>query len=62
MEGEDQEGGDVCTPMTDSRCCTAEANTILFSNYPPIKKLKKRSVGEDVKQEFSDTSLEATHR
>ena len=24
-----QEGGDICTLMADSRCCMAEANTIL---------------------------------
>ena len=41
-----QERGDICTPVVDS-CCTAETNTILQSNYPPIKnkyskKLKKR--------------------
>ena len=32
-----QEGGDVCIPMTDSCCCMAETNTILYSNYPSIK-------------------------
>ena len=32
------EGGDICTLMADSRCCMAEANIILESNYPPIKK------------------------
>ena len=42
MEGEVQEGGDICISMTDSRCYMAEANTILFSNYPPIKKFKKK--------------------
>ena len=31
-----QEGGDICIPVVDS-CCTAETNTILQSNFPPIK-------------------------
>ena len=31
---EDQEGGDVCTPNTDSCCCTAKIITVksLYSN------------------------------
>ena len=29
----DSRGGDMCIHMTDSHCCTAEAN-----NYIPIKK------------------------
>ena len=32
-----QEGGDICTPMADSCCSMAETNTILESNYSPIK-------------------------
>ena len=31
------EGGDICILGADSHCCTAEANTTLRSNYPPIK-------------------------
>ena len=38
---EAQEGGDVCILKADSWCCTAETNTTLESNYPPIKKKKK---------------------
>ena len=37
---EAQEGGDVCILKADSWCCTAETNTTLESNYPPIKKKK----------------------
>ena len=32
-----QERGDACIPMADSCWCTAENNTTLQSNYPPIK-------------------------
>ena len=32
-----QEGGNLCILMTDAYCYTAETNTILQSNYPPIK-------------------------
>ena len=33
-----QVGGAVCIPTADSCWCIAETNTILQSNYPPIKK------------------------
>ena len=33
-----QDRGDICTLTADSRGYTAETNTILQSNYPPIKK------------------------
>lgn len=33
---ETQEGGDICTPLADSRWCMAEAKA-LESNYPPTK-------------------------
>ena len=36
-----QERGDMCILIRDSRCCTAENNTTLESNYPPIKKKRK---------------------
>ena len=53
LEGRDMEGGregdargrrcgDVCVCMADSLCCRAEANTPLWSNYTPIKVLKKK--------------------
>ena len=29
-------GGNVRIPMADSNWCTAETNTIVQSNYPPI--------------------------
>ena len=32
-----QDGGDVCDLVADSRCCMAEVNTILESNYSPTK-------------------------
>ena len=36
-----QEGGNVCKHVADSRCCIAETNATLQSNYTPIKnKLK----------------------
>ena len=38
---EAQEGGDICIHMADSSCCAAEINTILKSNYTPIKKIFK---------------------
>ena len=34
---EAQEGGDIRILVADSHCCTAEANTMFESNYPPIK-------------------------
>ena len=41
MDGrEAQKGEDVCILIADSRCCIAEPNTTLLSNYPPIKKKK----------------------
>jgi len=39
--GKAQERGDMCILISDSRCCTAENNTTLESNYPPIKKERK---------------------
>ena len=35
--GEVQEGGDICTLIADSCCRMTESNTILKSNYLPIK-------------------------
>ena len=35
--GKVQERGDIGIPTVDSCSCAAEANTILYSNYPPIK-------------------------
>ena len=32
-----QERGDICIHIADSFCCTVETNTILQSNYTPIK-------------------------
>ena len=49
LEGWDREGdargrryGDICICITDSLCYTAETNTILQSNYTPIKILKNK--------------------
>ena len=36
---ESPEGGDMCILMAESHCCMAEANTILYGNYLPIKKI-----------------------
>ena len=33
-----QEGGDLYVLTVDSFCCTAETNTTLQTNHPPIKK------------------------
>ena len=34
-----QEGGDIGIHIADSLHCTAEANTTLWNNYTPIKKM-----------------------
>ena len=34
---EAQERGDICILIVESRCCAAETNTTLESNYIPIK-------------------------
>ena len=34
---EAQGGGDICIHIADSLHCTAETNSTLKSNYPPIK-------------------------
>ena len=39
-----QEGGDIGMPMNESCRCMAETNTILESNYPPIKKKKNLKI------------------
>ena len=38
---EAQEEGNICIIMADSHCWLSETNTTLWSNFPPIKKLKK---------------------
>ena len=39
-----QDGGDMCVPVADSCSRMAETNTVLQSNYPPIKnKLIKKT-------------------
>ena len=42
---QDQERGDICILMADSRCYTAETNVSLLSNYPPLKKANKNNLG-----------------
>ena len=37
----EREGIYIHVLMADSSCCTAEINTILQNNYPPIKKFLK---------------------
>lgn len=52
MGWEVQKGGDVCIPMADSRGCIVETNTILQSDYPPIKtKLIKKRMSEILPQQ-----------
>ena len=34
--------GDICICITDSLCYKAETNTPVYSNYTPIKMLKKK--------------------
>ena len=50
LEGweEGQQGEDIGIPMVDSCWCIARTNTILKSNYPPIKNkvLKLNKQGE----------------
>ena len=36
--------GNICICITDSLCYKAENNTPLYSNYTPIKMLKKKKV------------------
>ena len=43
-EREVREGGDMGVPMADSCRCMTENHKILYSNYPPIKKKKSRSL------------------
>ena len=44
-------GGDIGTLMADLRCCMAETNTTLQSNYPPIKnKFKKEQKKVHIKK------------
>ena len=38
------EGGDICVHIADARCCIAEINTTLYSNYPPIKNKNKKGI------------------
>ena len=40
-EKEIQKGGDICTHVADSLCCTAEIDTTLQNNYTKIKLIKK---------------------
>ena len=37
-----QDGGDMCVPVADSFSHTAETNTVLQSNYPPIKNKSRK--------------------
>ena len=54
-EGWDREGdregdarakryGDICIYIADSLCYKAETNTPLYSNYTPLKMLKKKAI------------------
>ena len=35
------QGGHICIPRADSRCCAAETRTTLESSHIPIKKIKQ---------------------
>ena len=41
---EAQKGGDKCIIIVDSRCCTAETNTTLFTIILPLKINSKASL------------------
>ena len=57
--GESQEGGDICIHEADSGCCTAEANTTLWSNCNPIKnKWKKKDYHLELKGELKTAVME----
>ena len=56
-----QKGGDICTCMADSFCCTVETNTTLQSNYPPIKINLKKEVEIKAKYVYYTTVLFYTH-
>ena len=43
-----QKRGDICICIADSLCCTVETNTILQSNYTPIKIFLKRHMHPNV--------------
>ena len=45
-EGDERrrEYGDIHMRMADSLCCTTETNTVLWSNYTPIKIYKKKVI------------------
>ena len=51
---ESPEGGDMCILMAESHCCMAEANTILYGNYLPIKKKfnKLNAVNDSLKYRY----------
>ena len=36
------EGGDIRVIMAELHCCTAETNTTLQSNHPPIRKTEEQ--------------------
>ena len=40
MRRDVQDRGDICILTADSRCCMAETNTILSSNYLPNKRVR----------------------
>ena len=51
-----QKGGDICIPMADSRWDLTENNKILESNYPSIKKIKKKNKAQILFVFFKVTS------
>ena len=50
-----QDGGDICVFRVDSHCYMEETNTILQSNYPPIKNKLKNTNKATNKQKNSSS-------
>jgi len=47
--------GDVCILMADPPCCTAEINTTLYSNCPPIKKKQLKAIKKNKEANIKGT-------
>ena len=48
---------DICICITNSLCCTFEANTILSINYTPVKLEKKKKKEEEEETKDKETML-----
>ena len=60
---EAQEGGDTCIHMAGTCHCTPETNTILSTNYTPIKKIISNRTAWQFRgrRVFSCSGLEKLH-